>query len=134
MRDALFITRKRKLRFGAIFLNPHYLPLRYQPKQHFFRLNKEEILILVGGWNGKKRSNSVHAFDLKDEKWIGLKEWTGGRHRVPPPVGLSSHTATAINDKLVCVLGREGGIKTQRRFGDLFLLNLDLGNIYNSFI
>jgi hypothetical protein len=101
---------------------------------NIFRPNKEEILILVGGWNGKKRSNSVHAFDLKDKKWIGLKEWTGGRQRVPPPVGLSSHTATAINDKLVCVLGREGGIKTQRRFGDLFLLNLDLGNIYNSFI
>ena len=87
-----------------------------------------EVLILVGGWNGRKRSNSVHAFNLTDQKWICVKEWAGGRGRVPPPVGLSGHTATAINDRLICILGREGGIKTQRRFGDLFLLNLDLGN------
>ena len=88
-----------------------------------------EVLILVGGWNGRKRSNSVHAFNLTDQKWICVKEWAGGRGRVPPPVGLSGHTATVINDRLICILGREGGIKTQRRFGDLFLLNLDLGNV-----
>jgi len=59
-----------------------------------------------------------------------MKEFSGGRGRVQPPVGLSSHTATAINDNLICVLGREGGIKTQRRFGDLFLLHLQLGNYF----
>ena len=40
-----------------------------------FRHKNEEILILVGGWTGKKRSNTVYAFDLKDKKWIGLKAY-----------------------------------------------------------
>ena len=89
------------------------------------------MLILIGGWTGKKRSNTVHAFDVVKKGWISLKEWPDGKNRVQPPVGLSNHTATAINDNLICVLGREGGIKTQRRFGDLFLLHLDLGKYFS---
>jgi hypothetical protein len=83
--------------------------------------------VLVGGWTGKKRSHTVHVFDTDVKKWLSVTEWAGGKGRVAPPVGLSSHTATPINDRLICVLGREGGVKTQRRFGDLFLLHLDLG-------
>jgi hypothetical protein len=40
-------------------------------------------------------------------------------------VGLSSHTATAVNGDTVVVIGREGGVREQRRFGDVFLLRLD---------
>ena len=46
--------------------------------------------------------------------------------RCEPPVGLSGHTATLINSKLICVIGREGGIKIQRRFGQMFFLHLDI--------
>ena len=31
-----------------------------------------------------------------------------------------------INNGLFCVLGREGGLKVQRKFGDIFLLHLQL--------
>ena len=40
-------------------------------------------------------------------------------------MGLSSHTATAVNDETVIVVGREGGVREQRRFGDVFLLRID---------
>ena len=40
-------------------------------------------------------------------------------------MGLSSHTATAVNDETVIVVGREGGVREQRRFGDVFLLRVD---------
>ena len=41
-------------------------------------------------------------------------------------MGLSSHTATAVNDETVIVVGREGGVREQRRFGDVFLLRVDI--------
>ena len=37
-----------------------------------------------------------------------------------------------INNGLFCVLGREGGLKVQRKFGDIFLLHLQLKVTYNS--
>ena len=35
-------------------------------------------------------------------------------------------TIPRINNGLFCVLGREGGLKVQRKFGDIFLLHLRL--------
>ena len=90
-------------------------------------LNNQDILVLIGGWNGHSRTSKVHAFNLVTKVWIqDLSENPYGQHRVDPPVGLSGHTSTKINSKLVCVIGREGGIKTQRKFGQMFLLHLDL--------
>ena len=40
-------------------------------------------------------------------------------------MGLSSHTSTAVNDDTIVVVGREGGVREQRRFGDVFLLRVD---------
>ena len=39
---------------------------------------------------------------------------------------ISGHTCTMINKSLFCVLGREGGLKIQRKFGDIFLLHINL--------
>ena len=43
-----------------------------------------------------------------------------------PPFGLSGHSCTMIRSSLFCVLGREGGLKIQRKFGDIFLLHLNI--------
>lgn len=92
------------------------------------RNDESDILILVGGWNGHSRTSKVYAFELKSKSWMTLNENSLGPHRVDPPVGLSGHTATKINSKLICVIGREGGIKTQRKFGQMFLLHLDIAS------
>lgn len=106
--------------------------------------------MLVGGWTGRKRSNEIFVFDLHHQQWIDMAENMQGKGRVAPPIGisrsnpisksncqmikiilgLSGHTVTAVSDNLICVYGREGGIKIQRRFGDLFLLHLNLGAVH----
>ena len=90
--------------------------------------DNQDILILIGGWTGHSRTSKVHAFNLMTKVWMELCENPKGHHRVDPPAGLSGHTATKINSSLICVIGREGGIKTQRRFGQCFLLHLELKN------
>ena len=85
-----------------------------------------EILVLIGGWTGRLRTNKVFAFDLHTKLWIDLQENPQGQHRVDPPIGLSGHTATKVNSGLICIVGREGGIKTQRKFGQMFLLHFNL--------
>ena len=80
-------------------------------------------LLLVGGWDGKSRTSRVHCLDLQTAAWLPLTEEPGSQ----APHGLSGHTATRINDSLICVLGREGGLKIQRKFGDIFLLRLRVG-------
>ncbi|XP_078062637.1 kelch domain-containing protein 9-like [Mustelus asterias] len=80
-------------------------------------------LLSVGGWDGKKRVAEVHAFDL--EAGGGWRELTPG-HGSQPPVGLSGHTCTKLSDREVVVVGREGGIHTQRRFASVFTLHVDI--------
>ncbi len=89
-------------------------------------LKGHAVLLLVGGWTGRIRSNAVHAFDLQDSQWLPLVEEKSAPGRTDPPVGLSSHTATTINKNLVCVLGREGGVRIQRKFGQLFFLHVEV--------
>ena len=83
-------------------------------------------LIVVGGWNGNSRTSKVWAFDLSTSSWSALKENPNGESRVEPPVGLSGHTVTKINNGLVCIIGREGSVRMQRRFGQMFFLHLNL--------
>lgn len=89
-------------------------------------VDKEDVLILIGGWNGHSRTSKVYAYHLVKKVWINLAENPQGPHRVDPPIGLSGHTVTKIHSGLVVVIGREGGIKTQRKFGQMFLLHLNL--------
>merc|ERR1711915_641304 len=78
-------------------------------------------LLLVGGWNGKSRTSDLLAYNLKEGKWLKTQHM---KEKSNPPFGLSGHTCTKINQKLFCVLGREGGLKIQRKFGDIFLLHV----------
>ncbi|XP_010832002.1 PREDICTED: kelch domain-containing protein 9 [Bison bison bison] len=52
--------------------------------------------------------------------------WTAGSGSCPP-AGLSSHTCTRISDRELRVAGREGGTRTQRRYGSIYTLRLDPG-------
>ena len=82
-----------------------------------------EVMVLTGGWDGKSRTSQVHAINLKTNQWLQLEHLEKISR---PPFGLSGHSSTMIRSSLFCVLGREGGLKIQRKFGDIFLLHLSL--------
>lgn len=65
-------------------------------------------LLLIGGWDGKNRTSKLYAFDTVDKKW--LYPVTNG---FPSDAGLSSHTATLLNNGKILVLGREGPLRMQ---------------------
>ena len=85
------------------------------------------IFLLVGGWDGRKRTNKVYALDLVKNSWLPMTELQD-KSGTGTPAGLTSHTVTPINNQMVCVLGRQGGVRIQRRFGELFYLHLDIAN------
>ena len=74
-------------------------------------------LVLIGGWNGSKRCSDVKVFDSSTRQWITCR--TRG---FPEGSGLSSHTATSLENHSILVVGREGFQKTQRRHSSVFLL------------
>lgn len=74
--------------------------------------------VLIGGWNGKARVSDVNVFDTKEKKWLECKT-TG----FPTGSGLSSHTANLLKNGDVLIIGREGFLKTQRRFASMFVLS-----------
>ena len=90
-------------------------------------LSSGDVLLLVGGWDGRKRTNRVYAFDLVEQCWLPMTELLE-KSGTDSPSGLTSHTVTLINDNLICVLGRQGGVRIQRRFGELFYLHVDVPN------
>ena len=88
---------------------------------HAAILLQNRHLLLIGGWNGKKRTSDIHCFDVKDQKWRVL-ETTG----FPEGAGLSSHTATLLGDASILVVGREGSTRMTRRFGSAYIVT---GNV-----
>ncbi|XP_067835006.1 LOW QUALITY PROTEIN: kelch domain-containing protein 9-like [Heptranchias perlo] len=75
-------------------------------------------LLVVGGWDGRRRLSALHAYDLAGAGgWARLEEEEGGGSRAPH-AGLSGHTCTKVSD-------REGGVRTQRRFASLDTLHVD---------
>eukprot|EP00794_Sanderia_malayensis_P009310 gene9310-10292_t len=83
---------------------------------------KQRYIVLIGGWNGKKRTSEVFFFDKLSCHWYKAK------NSGDVPVGLSSHTSNLVSENEAIIIGREGGIHTQRRNGNAFLLNLSTGN------
>lgn len=78
---------------------------------------EHRFIILIGGWNGKKRTSEVFLFDTDDLMWNKITVFGD------IPVGLSSHTATLVSRNEITIIGREGGVHTHRRSGDVFTLN-----------
>uniref|UniRef100_G1P2L7 Kelch domain containing 9 n=1 Tax=Myotis lucifugus TaxID=59463 RepID=G1P2L7_MYOLU len=80
-------------------------------------------LCAVGGWDGARRLAAVAALDAERGEW---EAWTAAPGSCPP-AGLSSHTCTRLSDRELRVAGREGGTRTQRRYGSIYTLRLDPG-------
>lgn len=59
----------------------------------------------------------MFSFVLQEECWLPMK--TSG---FPPGGGLSSHTATLLENKDILIIGREGSARLQRRTGNSFYL------------
>ncbi|XP_061462096.1 kelch domain-containing protein 9 [Rhineura floridana] len=79
------------------------------------------FLCVVGGWDGSRRVSDVCCFDAEQGQW---ERWSVGPSS-EAPVGLSSHTCTKLTDQEVRVVGREGGLRTQRRYASIFTLRLN---------
>lgn len=88
---------------------------------HTATVVRDRFILIIGGWNGRKRCADVYCFDTVEQFW----------RQIPVsgdvPVGLSSHTATLISHKNILIIGREGGVRTQRRFAGAFYLNYETG-------
>ncbi|KAM4013810.1 kelch domain-containing protein 9 isoform 2-T2 [Anomaloglossus baeobatrachus] len=78
-------------------------------------------LCVVGGWDGARRLSTVCSYDTQTEEWASWAEEPSSN----PPAGLSSHTCTKASDRELCVVGREGGLRTQRRYASVYTLHVN---------
>ncbi|XP_062895206.1 kelch domain-containing protein 9-like [Mobula hypostoma] len=88
---------------------------------------QERWLLVVGGWDGKRRLAGLQALDLAGYEtepgfWSQLKQ----EQHSQAPVGLSGHSVTKLSEQRLWVVGREGGVRTQRRFASIFQLQVDM--------
>ena len=81
----------------------------------------ERFVVFLGGWTGHKRSSDVYYYDTTENTWFQIQ--TKGEI----PAGLSSHTSTPVSESELLIIGREGGVRTQRRSGDAFHFNVRTG-------
>ncbi|XP_053575799.1 kelch domain-containing protein 9 [Bombina bombina] len=93
----------------------------FRRSHHDTVLLGERWLCVVGGWDGSKRVSSLFSYDTDRGEWA---LWTEGPTN-NPPVGLSSHTCTKISDYELRVVGREGGLRTQRRYASVYTLRVN---------
>ena len=82
---------------------------------------QHRYLVIIGGWDGKARVSDVHVFDTESRRWMHPQ--TSG---FPTGAGLSSHTATLLDNGDILIIGREGSLRMQRRSGNAFLLTGDI--------
>ncbi|XP_048369361.1 kelch domain-containing protein 9 isoform X1 [Sphaerodactylus townsendi] len=93
----------------------------YHRSHHEAVVLADRWLCVVGGWDGSRRVSDVCGFDAEQAQW---ERWTEGSSN-DPPVGLSSHTCTKLSDHEVRVVGREGGLRTQRRYSSIYTLRMN---------
>ena len=77
-------------------------------------------VVIIGGWTGHERTADVHVFDMMASQWSAPR--TMG---FPAGAGLSSHAAAVLSSGNILVVGREGSLRMQRKFGSVFLLRGD---------
>ncbi|CAD5114539.1 DgyrCDS3659 [Dimorphilus gyrociliatus] len=82
---------------------------------------RDRYFLLIGGWDGKVRTSDVHSYDTVEKVW--KKVPTSG---FPEGAGLSSHTSTLLSNDDILILGREGGLRMQRRTGNAYILTGNL--------
>lgn len=82
---------------------------------------ENRYMVLIGGWDGRRRVSKVHVFDTQEKRWLQMRE-----SGFPEGAGLSSHTATLLSSGEILVVGREGSLRLQRKHGNAYILS---GNI-----
>ncbi|CAN0409323.1 unnamed protein product [Lampetra planeri] len=100
---------------------------------HAAALLSRRWLLVLGGWDGARRTADAFLLDTESEGagWRTLSEEPGSE----PPAGLSGHSLTVVREPAgradgraeLVVLGREGGVRTQRRHGCLYRVHLHPG-------
>ncbi|OCT69499.1 kelch domain-containing protein 9 [Xenopus laevis] len=93
----------------------------FRRSHHDCVLLGDRCLCVAGGWDGSRRVSSVFSYDTVAGEWA---MWAEGPTN-NPPVGLSSHTCTRITDYELRVIGREGGLRTQRRYSSVYTLRVN---------
>ncbi|XP_007438978.1 kelch domain-containing protein 9 [Python bivittatus] len=96
----------------------------YRRSHHEAVVLGDRFLCVVGGWDGSRRVSDVSCFDAEQKQW---ERWTA-RPSNETPVGLSSHTCTKLTEHELLVVGREGGLHTQRRYASVFTLHVHPGS------
>ncbi|KAL7978381.1 hypothetical protein Chor_014920 [Crotalus horridus] len=106
----------------VVTFDPSTQTVRTLAPEHGYRRSHHEAVVLgdrllcvVGGWDGSRRVSDVCSFDAEQKQWEG---WTARTSETP--VGLSSHTCTKLTEHELLVVGREGGLRTQRRYASIF--------------
>lgn len=86
-------------------------------RSHHTAERVESNMVVIGGTSGNRRLADVSVLDL--DTWTWSTPTMGGT-----PVGLTSHTCTIIpGTAQLLVVGRQGGVKMQRRWSDVFVLD-----------
>uniref|UniRef100_A0A8C6VI40 Kelch domain containing 9 n=1 Tax=Naja naja TaxID=35670 RepID=A0A8C6VI40_NAJNA len=113
----------------VVAFDPAAQAVRLLAPEHGYRRSHHEAVVLgdrwlcvVGGWDGSRRVSDVCSFDAEQKQWEGWSARTS-----ETPVGLSSHTCTKLTEHELLVVGREGGLHTQRRYASIFTLHLQRG-------
>ena len=79
---------------------------------------ENRYMVLIGGWDGRQRVSSLHAFDTQEQKWLPVAD-----RGFPEGAGLSSHAATVLTTGEILIIGREGSLRIQRKHGNVYVLN-----------
>ena len=78
----------------------------------------DRYMLLVGGWDGRRRVPDLNVYDVQEDLWFPVKH-TG----FPDGAGLSSHTANILANGDIIIVGREGSLRIQRRHGNAYILS-----------
>mgnify|MGYP000100230220 FL=1 len=78
---------------------------------------EDRYMVLIGGWDGRHRVSTLHAYDAQESQWITLRD-----NGFPEGAGLSSHAAMVLKSGELLIIGREGSLRIQRRHGNAYIL------------
>ncbi|CAF0754328.1 unnamed protein product [Didymodactylos carnosus] len=80
----------------------------------------KKYIISIGGWTGHERTSDICVYDIETKNWHKAHS-TG----FPEGGGLNNHAIISLRDGSILVSGRDGGLRTQRKHGDVYKLSGD---------
>ncbi|BFZ11071.1 hypothetical protein BsWGS_14110 [Bradybaena similaris] len=107
-----------KLDLKTTFWEEIHTPGSPSLSHHAAVVLEDRYLLLIGGWDGKKRGSELHVYDSQEDKWSQMKQ-----SGFPVGAGLSNHTANKLSDGKIIIIGRDGSLRTQRKHGNGYILS-----------